>query len=267
MFIRITDMNVDCIEQVLELLDFVDLLSVAESNELLASFACRIISHRFHQQPLTLIFHGIKFRWQNYNQDFRIENGEIRVLKFRTGINILKHFGRLCTRIIIGYKHMSLKEKRTIEYYLSKYCSAELSSLTDLTLEDCPDDALNLMKKPLKSVKNVIITGDSALDFKSLNKTLPNMESLELTWLQVTNRKCIERKFPSLKQFNIEVYDRIDGFTASNIQVAINQNPQIVRVCVKAHQHPDLDIDALTTFFEINFNATGKEAVLISSIH
>lgn len=266
MAVRIIDMNEDCIEHVLKLLNFEDLLSVAESNELLSSVTSRVISSRFRQYGLALIFNGSAFRFREYhNQDYRIDNGEICALKFRTGVKLLKHFGRVCTKISIGYKHMSLKEKRTIEYYLSKYCSDELASIEDLTLEDCPEDALHLIKKPLRSIRNVIITGDSQLKFNSINKSIPNMECLKLTWIQMADTKCIEREFPSLKQLNVEIYDRINGFTANNIQTAIKLNPQITRVYVKAHQHPDLDIDALIEFFENNFNAPGKHAQVISS--
>lgn len=264
MDVRIIDMNSDCIEHVLKLLDFEDLLNVAESNKFLSSKACQVMSHRFHQCALALIFDSSKFGFQHHNLDYQFDEGEIRVWKFRTGVKILKHFGHLCTRVVIGYKYMSSKEKRIIEYYLSKCCSNELSSLTDLTLEDCPEDALEYsIGKPLKSIRNVIITGDSALTFDSINKAIPNMEFLELTWIQVTDTKSIERKFPSLKQLNVEIYDRTDGFTAINIQKMIKMNPQLTRMSVRAHEHPDLDIDALTELFENNFNAPGKEAVLI----
>lgn len=258
-------MNKDCIEHIFKLLNFDDLLSVAESNELLSSVACRVISHRFHQYRLALTFNGSNFRFHKYlNQDYRIDNSEICVFKFRTGVKILKHFGRLCTQIVIGYKDMSLKEKRTIEYYLSKYCSDEMASITDLILEDCPDDALHLIKKPLKSVKNITITDHSELNFNLLNKTIPNMECLKLTWIQMPDTKGIERKFPSLKQLNVETYDRSNGFTASNIQTVIKLNPQITRVRVKAHQHSDLDIDAMIEFFVNNFNAPGRDALVIT---
>lgn len=79
----------------------------------------------------------------------------------------------------------------------------------------------------------------------------------------MTDKKCIERTFPSLKQLDVEIYDRNNGFTTSNILKAIKMNPQITQVLVKAHQHPDLDIDALIHFFEKKFNAPGKVARII----
>lgn len=262
---RIIEMNKDCIEHVLKLLNFKDLLSVAESNEILSSVVSRVISHRFHRYRLTLTFCGSEFRWQHHHHDYRIDDGEIRALKFRTGVKILRHFGHLCSQITIGYKYMSLKEKRTIEYYLSKYCSDESVSITDLIMEDCPEDALLSIKKPLKSVRNVIITGDTKLNFNFINKKIPNIECLKLTWIQTIDRKCVERKFPSLKELNVEIYDRLDGFTASNVQNAIINNPQLTRVCIKVHQRPDSDIDALQQFFVKHFNEPGKNALIISS--
>lgn len=225
MVIRIIDMNEDCIEHVLELLNFEDLLSVAESNELLSSVACRVISQRFHRHRLTLTLNGNEFRWKYHNQDYRIDNGEIYALKFRKAVKILRHFGCLCSQIAIHYKHMSSKEKRTIEFHLSKYCSNESASITDLILDDPEDDALHAIKNPLKSIQHVIITGNSKLNFKLMNKILPNMNSLKLTWMQVTDGECIERTFSSLKQLDVEIYDRINGFTTSNVQETIKMNP------------------------------------------
>lgn len=263
MVIRIIDMNEDCIEHVLRLLNFEDLLSVAESNGLLSSVACRVISHRCHRYPLKLIFIGSEFRWKYHNQDYRIDNGRIYALKFRTSVKILRYFGCLCSQVEIHYEHMSLKEKRTIEFYLSKYCSDESASITDILLEDCPADAFYSIKKPLKSVQNVTLTGDSKLDFTLINKTIPNLSYLKLPWVQVPDGKCIEGKFPSLKQLDVEINDRTNGFSASNIQQVIKMNPQLIRVCIKVHQHSDLDTDALLQFFGNHFDVSGKTVLMM----
>lgn len=261
MVIRIIDMNEDCIEHILKLLNFDDLLSVAESNELLSSVACRVISLRFHRHRLALILNGSEFRWKYHGQNYRIDDGEIYALKFRTGVKILRYFGCLCSQIAIHYKYMSSKEKRIIEFCLGKYCSDESVSMTDISLEDPEEDALHV-RRPLKSIQNVTITGDSKLNFKLMNEIFPSMTYLRITWMQVTDKKCIERTFSSLKQLDVEIYDRINGFTSNNIQNAITMNPQLVRVCIKAHQHPDLDIDALQQFVENHFNAPGKTALI-----
>lgn len=228
-------MNIDCIEHVLELLNFKDLLNVAKSNKLLHFVACRVIAHRYATKRLTLILDGMPFCWPTSMESMRLDNGLLYALKFRTSLDILQYFGCVCPEITIHYKYMSSRERRTIEYYLSKYCSDESALLKRLTLDDCPKNALDSIKRPLKSVQKVTITGDSLLNFDSLTKCIPNMMSMKLTWLQLPNRMGIERNFPLLEKFHVEVNDRMRGFTPFNVQQAIRKNPQIKQLYVQVN--------------------------------
>lgn len=260
---RITDMNADCIEHVLELLDFEDLLRVAESNKVLNSVAGRVLQHRFPSHRLTLVLDGFPFGSRHSNKDYRIDDGTIYALNFEASLKLLKHFGRFFSQIALHYKHMSSKERRTIEYNLSKYCSDQSASLTELILEDGPASALNSIKKPLKSVQSVTITGESDLDFKMLNKTLPNMNHLKLKWIQVPDGGCIKRTFPSLKYLEMEVYDRINTFSTRNVLHVMDMNPQLDRIAVEIHQHPKLNFNLLLDYYTNYQNAPVEGVVVI----
>lgn len=259
---RIIDMNTDCIEHIFTLLNFPDLLNTAESNETLHFVACQVIARKYRNQNLTLILEGSQFLWQQHN-DFQIKNGNIHVFNFHVGLKILRYFGCVCKKIYINYCQMNLKQRKTIEYYLSEYCADESLLLTNIVLEDCPEDALHYIHNPLRSVQKVVITGDCNSNFEHLNKTFPNMNWLSLTWLQIPNGNCIERRFNALKRFEVEVRDRIEYFTEINVQNAVKLNPQLDCVIVKLFKHPDLDEKGIIEFLGQSFETPEKMAFVV----
>ena len=154
---------------------------------------------------------------------------------------------------------MSLQQRKQLEFYLSEYCAkCETSSIMEIVLENCPEDALRWMDTPWKSVHEVEITGWNAFNFEELNAKIPNMKSLKLKWLEVVDGKCIEQNFPNLKHFEVDVRDRVHYFTEENVQNAVLRNPQLESVVVTLHNHPDLKEDELKEFFKNNFEKPGK---------
>lgn len=253
---KIVDMNIDCIEHVLKLLDFPDLLKVAESNRHLHFVACSVLSRRYRRQNLRLTIKCSE-KYRGYC-DYRMGITEICVFKLPAALKILQYFGRVCSKIVIVYSKMDLTQKTAIEYHLGKYCADENYLITDIVLENCGKSALRFMGRPLRSIQNVVITDESRIDFQQLNRKFPNMSSLKLEWLQVDDGKCIERTFPALKQLEMEVGDRDKGFTEVNVQNAVRKNPQLIHLIVRLFQHPNLDERSLLNFLGSNFEAPGK---------
>lgn len=130
-------------------------------------------------------------------------------------------------------------------------------------MESCGKAALRFIGKPLRSVLNVIITDDSSLDFNQLNRKFPNMSSLKLDWLQISDGQCIEHTFPKLKRLDMEVCDRDNGFTEDNVRNAVRKNPQLEHLIIRLHQHPKLDKKSPVDFLQNNFEATNKIAQVI----
>lgn len=261
MCIKIIDLNTDCLEYIFKLLNFRDLLNVADSNKLLNSIAFDVISRRYQMKPLALILEGSQII--DSFPAFREEIGEIRILHFIYALRILRNFGRACTKITINYLYMSMRRKKEIEYYLGAYCSKSDASLTTIQLENSPNNALYSVRNQLQTVEMVIITGNSKMDFEQLNKKVPNMKCLKLTWLQISNPTCIERKFPALKQFQVEVRDRLKYFDEDNVQKAIQMNPQLTDILVTIHKHPELNEKALAAFFKRNFKFANKTKYMV----
>lgn len=266
MVTKITDMNSDCIEHVLKLLNFLDLSNVAASNQILCSVACNVILRRYLHKKLTLILDGPQFMTDD-SRAFKVENSRIKALNLRAGLKSLYYFGRLYSKIQINYKRMTLRQRKMIELYSGEYCitnhESSSSSLIEIELENCTRDALRWIETPLKSVQKVVVTGNSELNFLELNKKIPKMNFLKLTWLQVTNANCIEHHFPHLKHLEVEVRDRKLYFTEENVQNAVIMNPQLSSIHVKMFKHPESNEEKFVDFLKNNFEAPGKVAYLM----
>lgn len=231
---KIIDMNVDCIGHILKLLNLQDLLSVSEANVILCSVACIVISKRYFRQNLTITLEGSQFIVHSKRLFKIINNAELYALNFRAGLKLLQYFGHVCTRVRINYLELTLKQRKLIEHYLGECCNnQEPSCVIEIMVENCTKDALRWIKTPLNSVQRVVVSGQTKLNFEELNKKIPNMNYLRLTWVQIYNSKCIEKHFSALKHLEIEVHDRKHCFTEENIQNAKSLNPQINSLVVK----------------------------------
>lgn len=261
---KIIDMNFDCIEHVLKFLDFKDLLNAAQSNQTLNLAACTIISRRYSKQNLKLVIDLIEMNINLSSDEFKMRAGVIYPLNFETALKILRHFGRICPKININYSYTTLQQRKQLEFYLGEYCAdCDTSSFTEIELDNCPEDALNWIYTPLKSVQKVTITGHTNWNFKQLQTKVPNMNNLHLYWLQVRNPTCIEQNFPALKHFEVDVRDRTDFFTEDNVKCAVIMNPQLESVNVNLFSHPGLKEEYLVDFFRKNFEANGKVARVV----
>lgn len=257
-------MNLDCIEHVLRLLDFMDLLNVAQSNQTLNLAACTIVSRRYFKQSLKLVIDLMEMQINISPNEFKIRSGVIYPLNFETALKILRHFGRVCPKININYRYTTLQQRKQLEFYLGEYCAnCDTSSFTEIELDNCPEDALIWIYTPLKSVQKVTITGDTNWNFRELKTKIPNMNSLNLYWLQIGNPTCIEQHFPALKHFQVDVRDRTDFFTEDNVKRTVLMNPQLESVNVNLFRHPELQEEELVIFFKNNFEAPGKVARVV----
>lgn len=255
---KIMDVIDDCVENIFERLDFHDLLNVAESNSKLRIAAGKTLSRRFKNHYLKLVLKCCpKSKFESYN-GYIIRSDDIVVFNLGCALKIIRCFGSVCSQIVVDYTKMTLNQKRKIERYLGKYCSGETCSLTDIVLESCGKSALRFIEKPLRSVRNVIITDNSKLELEQLNRKFPLMTSLKFEWIQITDGKCIERKFPQLKHLQIEIFDRIDGFSQENVQNMVKKNPQLNHLNIKLHPHPELNERAFVNFLRSHYEAPGK---------
>lgn len=257
---KLTEMNLDCIEYILERLNFMDLLNVAQSNKILNLVSCTVFLRRYRRDNW-LCLEGSEFRrnlrlvvWQHGSRTKFIPRDT------RTGLKILRHFGHLFSGIKINYRNMSSKERQLIEYLLSEN---SWFSETKIALVHCPEDALTWIERPLENVRDVRITGQSNLNFYQLNEKFPNMQTLKLKWVEIPDGKCIERTFPTLNYLYVEVRDRTMHFTEDNVMEAVLLNPQLKQIRVKLHLHPELKPAALFDCLEKNFKVPGKSAEII----
>lgn len=255
---KLTDINDDCIETILKLLDFDVLLNVAESDAKLRDVASSVILRRYGRQKFRLVIKCSANNKPKVYKGYTLNDGEVIGFDLRSVLRILRCFGSVCSQISIDYQKMSLIQKKKIESHLGKYCAHRKAALTDIVLKSCGKSALRFIEKPLRSITHVTVSDTSNLDFERLNRKFPNMSSLKFDWAQIKDGKCIERKFPALKQLEIDIGDRSDYFTQENVQNTLKKNPQINHLIVGIYPHPELNVIQFRHFLENNFEASGR---------
>lgn len=260
---ELTDVNYDCLERIFSFMSLKDLLNVCLTNKQMCCVGISLIIRKY--RVLNLRIDASEFQLNGYNP-FQVKDDTINVTKYKSALILLRILGMFFTKVSINYCFLPLKQRKKIEYHLGKYCSRPFVRLNTIKLENCPKGALQSIQTPLRTVMNVIITGDSHFDFNELNTKTPNMISLKLTWLQVADARCIEHSFPSLKCIEVDVRDRIQCFTEYNIQNVIKLNPQLYIAIIQLHRHRDLNGDALIQFLETNFESPGSVAFVLPPV-
>lgn len=114
------------------------------------------------------------------------------------------------------------------------YCT---KSLKELEWHFCPKDAMAKAKNKFTKLESLrIVSGHLGEEMSLFVFFFPNLQRLEVTNVEVTNRKCIERTFHLVThmKFNIESRKGMD-FLKSNIKAALDLNPQLTSFSLGAN--------------------------------
>lgn len=124
---KFTDLNIDCLEIVLEYLELIDLLNVADSTKRLNKVAELVFVREHGKKDVN--FGGTQV---SQNRSFRISPFTIDIEDLKTGLQLLRCVGGAVSEININassdfYDPPEIDAK--ICYYISKYCAKHLNFL------------------------------------------------------------------------------------------------------------------------------------------
>lgn len=232
---KIIDLNFDCLERILRLLSFDDLVQIGRTCTVLNEAACTIFTPMFRNHEVLIDCDEFPFcKIGSRNQ--------MKYHRFIAGIDIeavLKVFGAVITnmtivnmRTILEYHSFGkFHTKRTdekIAYLISKYCGG---NLLELKFKNCGIQA-GTNVQPFPNVSAVsfdhCVLGEA---FDTIANLFPNMRKLEIIDCDVIHgRGSIEQHFPQIDSFNLLVSfgsNSRSNFNSDDVKAIINMNPSM----------------------------------------
>lgn len=228
--LKITDLNVNCLEVMFNHLDLSDLLNVADSNETLKRAAGMVFLRRYSGKKVWLHKPHLSM-----NRKLHVYSENILIEDLRTCLQILRCFGDLIERLEITEDEVSsdweFTEKfginqiihNTIMTYVNDFCA---KSLKQFALVMVPKSALNQLKKPFVALETLqLFSCCLANDLMSLDELFPNVQHLSLNFNQVEDAMIIQEHWPHLKHFEVNI-DRWN-IQQQHVEEMLRLNPKL----------------------------------------
>lgn len=217
------DLGWDCQLQILEELDFISLISVAETNDHFSSLVSDILRRKLAKK-------SIDFSVPLYSGTIKandvLESGHsIKILNAQLLFKLLDSFGHLIVSLSIN--HSSPLESNSIYEYINLYCS---ETLERFHLSMKVNDFLNEFTRPFKRVKSLSMIGspdkwtNSELSFE---KMFPALHELNLIIFSIEDSSWFDHMFPKLERISIDILGSTVDSHETAIETIIRKNRQI----------------------------------------
>lgn len=244
----LTDLSIDCIEGILEHLEFEDLLNVADSNERLRHASKFVFTWKYG---------GYQFNFENarINRTSGIrllsKDHEIWIIKLNTSLQVLRIFGAIMSRI----KYSGKFSIPLIIDYINDYCKNTLKDieisrdrLRRLDLDDL--DEFNGLKNPFLEVESVSVDIRSGLLVlkSSLAQLFPKIQKLYIVvWKgdYSLHNGSIDNHFPFLKHFGLNFKRSTRHHEKEYVELVksfLILNPQLKSLRIRCDGQDDLNI-------------------------
>ena len=226
---RLTDLDIDCIEEILEYLEFKDILSAADSNNRLRH-ASKFLFIRKHSNRI--------FRLYSRHACIDLVKigvyGAMMVKNPKYIFQTLRIFGHLISSLDLFLECRALlPDYVNINRYINEFCTETLEYFKINIWAVDLEDALDCLESPFTRVKTVHIDvnlgGSAQKNF--LVRIFPKMEQLSLrtSCSKFIHNECIANHFPHLKIFKImSRYPHKEDYECSEVyRKFIRLNPQL----------------------------------------
>lgn len=256
---KITDVNIDCLEEIFKYLSITDLLNIADTCVRLRKAAFFVF--RCTYMPKLRIAYNIEHRswsmeyYRSWNFPFHLEMDEkLDLFSLRTCFQLLRCFGSYITFMTIEdggelYPH-DMRDSLVVPYimyerlvrYINEYC---YESLEVFFLAACPKGVFDQMKNSFLKVEK--LQTDACILKTTLWKTLfPKLKNLHYYHTSSNPTKYshlhgIENKFPHLEKLTLgDTKKFVSKFLYKNYNSIFQLNPQIV--WLELRLIPDLNL-------------------------
>lgn len=231
-FYRITDLNFNCLHQILCYLNFSDLMNVADANVRLKKVACSVFTYKYRDK--TFAIHPDRINIHSQPMPFiSTTNTPLETIG-----NFFKNFGQSITKLAIFGSNDEFYSQ-WIESCVIKFCAKHLMEIFFYSYLN--GEMMNELRIPFPLVENVtIIQSCLSHNISKFNSWFPKLKSLKLIDNEVANPLCIENHFPALETLIIWLHGaRKNGFSKSNLSETIRLNPNIKDLWFQFYSYPN----------------------------
>lgn len=193
---KLTDLNIDCLDNILEYLELDDLLNAATANKRLNKAANFIYDRDYGKKQLYCQeIHRSRHRSVDLIDDLII------ICDLRTNLQLIRCFGEVIFNIYLtlSTQSQSMLGQYTLNY-INKYCSDTLLRIG----VDNGQCALQHLSKPFSRVQDVTLGGLQIVDGNTINRLFPKMRKLECSFdFHQNSILANANHFPNLKTLDI----------------------------------------------------------------
>lgn len=210
--LKIIDLNDDCLEPIFLKLTKEDLANIAESNLRFLQMACYAFARNYANNP------------------FESGYDECDSNNFEKSMSIIKHFGKLITKLDLYDAHNDCQYNEQITDALFATCDA---NITDIVFDRVDQDTLNKIRRPFPNLINLNIY-DLSLPQKiaQLNRWFPNVTKLILRCTGL-----FSEEFCALRHLT----DADIAMNVENMQTFIRSNPQLTSLRLRCNNSQLID--------------------------
>lgn len=249
---KFADLNIDCLEAILDYLEFKDLVNAADSNKRI-NHAAKFIFARKYRKYVMEISGGPSFLWAELDKPavFQFVRKRLAIYNLKLALTTLRCFGCVMKKITIPCYNESYVQY--IAAYTNQFCAG---SITEISMWNIPEDVLDNFKKPfirIEKLRLAYFRGQHHLAGDDwINRLFPKIKHLHLYshpagCSTVIANRYIEYHFPTLEYLKIdhgyfhEICPRTCG---EKILAALKLNPHLKKLTVQFYPKKKAEFDA-----------------------
>lgn len=238
---KITDMNIDCLDAVLDFLEFKDLINAASSNKRINHAAKFVFIRKYNKKNLRFDFCVMKrSKTTSSLCHVKAKGNTMIILSISIALPLLRCFGRVIHKIRLSYSN-----KFRINYitsYINQFCT---ESLIEIKIWDMPKGGLDYFSQPFTRIEKVSLHNSEDQHELAgndwLNRIFPKMKQLDVGLIsKLFDYEDIVNHFPCLECLEIKCHENLkfDRLTAKdvrskNIISSLKLNPQLKKFIVE----------------------------------
>lgn len=208
--LKLSDLNDDVLLLILDYMNELDLLQLAQVNSLFGTIATESFRHRYKSYKIQMEYKNLS-GLQGAILEARQDKQLLIIRNYELFLKILKHFGSVIKRLQINRDYDENTQNSTVFRYVNEYASESLNSLELMTVNE---EILSQFTKPFDQVEDLEL-GDETKgngSFLSLNEVFPRLRRLSYRFVQETppNYTYIDCEIPNLEHFEFFILGSYD---------------------------------------------------------